>query len=46
MKNVTAPPPPLETDMLFVASKADDKYEIEIVLRGNDIAKKARIRVL
>jgi hypothetical protein len=40
VKNVTAPPPPLETDMLFAASEADDKYEIKIVLRGNDIAKK------
>ena len=41
VKNMTAPPLPLETDMLFAASEAtDDKYEVQIVLRGNDIAKK------
>ena len=41
VKNMTAPPSPLETDMLFAAGvETDDKYEVKIVLQGNDIAKK------
>ena len=39
VKNVTAPPSPLEADILFNAQD-DHSAEVEIVLDGNDVARK------